>query len=143
MTRETFRCTIQFTRCFWVYATTKRVLVGLGTWNSQSLENQEEKDYPQTYEPGTIYESQQDLLTLQETSNEIKLIGKEIEICQIDRTISTHRDTNALSINTMTKIKKQIVQQEIQPRDQIWSLPNFKALKIFKQIYLFFIFQLQ
>ncbi len=109
MTRETFRSTIQFTRCFWVYATTKRVLVGLGTWNSQSLENQEQKDYPQTYEPGKIYESQQDMLTLQETINEIKLIGKEIEICQIDRTISTHGDTKALSINTTTKTKKQVV----------------------------------
>ncbi len=109
MTRETFRCTIQFTRCVWVYATTKRDLVGLGTWNSLSLENQEQKDYPQTYKPGTIYESQQDMLTLQETINEIKLIGKEIEICWIDHTISTHGDTNALSINTMTKTKKQIV----------------------------------
>jgi hypothetical protein len=59
--------------------------------------------------PGTIYESQQDMLTLQETINEIKLIGKEIEICQIDHTISTHGDTNALSINTMTKTKKQVI----------------------------------
>jgi hypothetical protein len=49
----------------------------VSTWNSQSLENQEQKGYPQTYEPGTIYESQQDMLTLQETINEIKLIGKE------------------------------------------------------------------
>jgi hypothetical protein len=47
-------------------------------------------------------------VTLQETLNEIKLIGKEIEISQIDRTISTHGDTNALSINTLTKTKKQI-----------------------------------
>jgi len=37
--------------------------------------------------------------TLQETFNEIKLIGKEIKICQIDHTITTHGDTNALSIN--------------------------------------------
>jgi len=51
-------------------------------------------------------------VTLQETLNEIKLIGKEIEISQIERTISTHGDTNALSINTLntlTKTKKQIV----------------------------------
>jgi hypothetical protein len=48
-------------------------------------------------------------VTLQETLKEIKLIGKEIEISQIDRTISTHGDTNALSINTLTKTKKQIV----------------------------------
>jgi hypothetical protein len=48
-------------------------------------------------------------VTLQETLNEIKLIGKEIEISQIDHTISTHGDTNALSINRMTKTKKQIV----------------------------------
>ncbi len=34
---------------------------GLGTWNSQSLENQEQKDHPQTYEPWTIYEAQQDI----------------------------------------------------------------------------------
>jgi hypothetical protein len=40
-------------------------------------------------------------VTLQEMLNEIKLIGEEIEICQIDHTISTHGDTNALSINTM------------------------------------------
>jgi len=68
----------------------------------------EHKDHPQTYEPGTIYEAQQGMLTLQETLNEIKLIGKEIEICQIDWTISTHGDTNALSINPMTETKKQI-----------------------------------
>jgi hypothetical protein len=48
-------------------------------------------------------------VTLQETLNEIKLIGKEIEISQIDRTNSTHGDTNALSVNTLTKTKKQIV----------------------------------
>jgi hypothetical protein len=48
-------------------------------------------------------------VTLQETLNEIKLIGKEIEISLIDRTICTHGDTNALSINTLTKTKKQIV----------------------------------
>jgi hypothetical protein len=47
--------------------------------------------------------------TLQETLNKIKLIGEEIEICQIDRTICTHGDTNASSINTLTKTKKQIV----------------------------------
>jgi hypothetical protein len=47
-------------------------------------------------------------VTLQETLNEIKLIGREIEINQIDRTISTHGDTNALSINTLTKTKKQV-----------------------------------
>jgi hypothetical protein len=41
--------------------------------------------------------------------NEIKIIGEEIEISQIDRTISTRGDTNALSINTLTKTKKQIV----------------------------------
>ncbi len=35
--------------------------VGLGTWNSQSLKNQEEKDHPQTYEPWTINEAQQDM----------------------------------------------------------------------------------
>jgi len=83
--------------------------LGWGTWNSQSLENQEHKDHPQTYEPGTIYEAQQGLFTLQETFHKIKLLGKEIEICQIDCTISTHSDTDALSINTMTKTKKQIV----------------------------------
>jgi len=38
--------------------------------------------------------------------NEIKLIGEEIEISQIDRTIFTHGDTNALSINTLTKTKQ-------------------------------------
>jgi len=76
-------------------------------------------------------------VTLQEMLNEIKLIGKEIEISQTDRTISTHGHTNALSINTMTKTKKQI---EIQPRDQIWSLLDFEAMKIFKQIDLCFIF---
>ncbi len=80
-----------------------------GTWNSQSLENQEQKDHPQTYEPGTIYEAQQGMLTLQETLNEMKLKGKEIEICQIDCTISTHSDTDALSVNALTKTKKQIV----------------------------------
>jgi hypothetical protein len=48
------------------------------------------------------------IVTLQETLNEIKLIGREIEINQIDRTISTHGDTNALSINTLTKTKKQV-----------------------------------
>jgi len=48
-------------------------------------------------------------VTLQETINEIKLIGKEREICQIDHTISTHGDTNALSISTMTKTKKQVI----------------------------------
>jgi hypothetical protein len=73
-------------------------------------------------------------VTLQETLNEIKLIGKEIEICQIDRTISTHGDTNVLSINTITKTKKQIAYQKMQPRVQISSLHNFKAMKIFKQI---------
>jgi hypothetical protein len=46
---------------------------------------------------------------LQETLDEIKLISEEIEICQIDCTICTHRDTNALSINTLTKTKEQIV----------------------------------
>ncbi len=48
-------------------------------------------------------------VTLQEMLNEIKLISKEIEICQIDYTISTDGDTNVLSIKTMTKTKKQIV----------------------------------
>jgi len=43
-------------------------------------------------------------VTLQETLNEIKLIGEEIEISQIDRTTSTHGDTNALSINTLTNL---------------------------------------
>jgi hypothetical protein len=47
-------------------------------------------------------------VTLQETLDEIKLISEEIEICQIDCTICTHRDTNALSINTLTKTKKPI-----------------------------------
>jgi hypothetical protein len=47
-------------------------------------------------------------VTRQETLNEIKLIGEEIEISQIDRT-STHGDTNALSINTLTKTKKHFV----------------------------------
>jgi len=56
------------------------------------------------------------ILTLQE----IKLIRKEIEISQIDCTISAHGDTSTtLSISTMTKTKKQIMEQEIQPRDQI------------------------
>jgi fatty acid-binding protein DegV len=49
------------------------------------------------------------MLTLQETLNEMKLKGKEIEICQIDCTISTHSDTDALSVNALTKTKKQIV----------------------------------
>jgi hypothetical protein len=35
-------------------------------------------------------------------------MGKEIEISQIDRTISTHGDTDTLSISTMTKTKKQL-----------------------------------
>jgi hypothetical protein len=48
-------------------------------------------------------------VTLQETLDEIKLIREEIEIYQIDCTICTRRDTNALSINTLTKTKKQIV----------------------------------
>jgi hypothetical protein len=48
-------------------------------------------------------------VTLQETLNEIKLIGEEIEISQKDRTICTHGDTNALPINTLAKTKKQIV----------------------------------
>jgi hypothetical protein len=48
-------------------------------------------------------------VTLQETFNEIKLIGKEMEISQIDHTICTHGDTNALFINTLTKTKKQII----------------------------------
>jgi len=39
-------------------------------------------------------------------TNEIKLIGKEIEISQINHTISTHGATNALNINTMTKRNK-------------------------------------
>jgi len=34
-------------------------------------------------------------VTPQEMLNEIKLIGEEIEISQIDRTICTHGDTNA------------------------------------------------
>jgi hypothetical protein len=49
-------------------------------------------------------------VTLQEMLNEIKLIVKEIEISQIDRTISTHGDTKALSIKTLTKTKKQTIQ---------------------------------
>jgi len=48
-------------------------------------------------------------VTLQEKLDEIKLVGKEIEISQIDRTISTHGDTNALSVNALTKTKKQII----------------------------------
>ncbi len=48
-------------------------------------------------------------VTLQEKLNEIILIGKEVEISQIDHTISTHGDTNALSINALTKTKKQII----------------------------------
>jgi hypothetical protein len=48
-------------------------------------------------------------VTLQETFNEIKLIGEKIEIIQIDGTIYIHGDTNPFSINTLTKIKKQIV----------------------------------
>jgi hypothetical protein len=47
-------------------------------------------------------------LTLQDILNEIKLIGKEIEISQINQTISTHGDANASYINNM-KILKQIV----------------------------------
>jgi hypothetical protein len=48
-------------------------------------------------------------VSLQERLNEIKLIGEEIEISQIDCTIYTHGDTIALPINTLTKTKKQIV----------------------------------
>jgi hypothetical protein len=48
-------------------------------------------------------------VTLQEMLNEVKLICKETEISQIDLTTSTHGDTNALSINALTKTKKQIV----------------------------------
>ncbi len=46
-------------------------------------------------------------VTLQDTLNEIKLIGKETEISQINHTISTHGDTNASYIDNM-KILKQI-----------------------------------
>ncbi len=35
--------------------------VGLGTWNSPSLENQEWQDLLQTYKQGTNYEAQQDM----------------------------------------------------------------------------------
>jgi hypothetical protein len=42
----------------------------------------------------------------------MKLIRREIEISQIDT-------STTLSISTMTKTKKQIIEQEIQPRDEI------------------------
>jgi hypothetical protein len=61
--------------------------------------------------------------------NEIKLIGKEIEICQIDCTISTHGETNAaLFINTMTKTKKKIVLLLPPPYRQLWVLVLVKDI---------------
>jgi hypothetical protein len=48
-------------------------------------------------------------VTFQKMFNETKLISEGIEISQIDCTICTHGDTNALSINTLTKTKKQII----------------------------------
>ncbi len=106
--RTLFRCTIQLTRCFWVYAAAKRVLVQVHeifkVWkirnkkrSSTNLQTRDNLKHNRT------------CVTLQETINEIKLIGKKIEICQIDHTISTHGDTNALSISTMTKTKKQVI----------------------------------
>jgi len=37
-----------------------------------------------------------------------QIIGKEIEISQIDRTISTHGDTDKLSIRTMTQKRNKL-----------------------------------
>ncbi len=53
--------------------------------------------------------------TLQKTIDEIKLIGKEIEICQVDCTITTHGDTKALSISTknIKKLSNKKSNQEI------------------------------
>jgi hypothetical protein len=59
------------------------------------LENQKQKGHPQTCKVGTTYEAQ--------------LKGKDTKISQIDYTISTHGDTNALPINTLTKTNKQFV----------------------------------
>jgi hypothetical protein len=39
----------------------------------------------------------------------------------------------------MTKTEKQIILQEIQPKDSVWSLHNLKAMLSFKRIYLLFI----
>jgi hypothetical protein len=46
------------------------------------------------------------LTSLENQEQEVKIIGKEIEISQIDCTISTHGNTNTLSITTMNKTKK-------------------------------------
>jgi hypothetical protein len=69
-----------------------------------SLENQEQEDRPQTYKQSMKHNRTS--VILQETHYEVKIIGKEIEISQIDCTISTHGNTNTLSITTMTKTKK-------------------------------------
>jgi hypothetical protein len=58
-------------------------------------------------------------VTFQKTFNEIKLRSEKTKISQIDFTIYAHGDTNALSRNIVTKTNKQIVQEEIQPRDQV------------------------
>jgi hypothetical protein len=50
---------------------------------------------------------------LQETLQKIKLIGKEVAISYIDSTISTHGETNTLSIIKVTKTQKQIIQLNI------------------------------
>jgi hypothetical protein len=107
ITTEAFRCTNQLTRGFWVYAATKRVLVKvhevLKIWKIRN-----KKIIHKPTNQGQSMKHNGTSVTLQEMLNEIKLIGKEIEISQIDHTISTHGDTNALSINTLTKTKKQI-----------------------------------
>jgi hypothetical protein len=39
----------------------------------------------------------------------VKVVGKEVEISQLDCAISTHWDANALFITAMTETKDQIV----------------------------------
>jgi hypothetical protein len=90
------------------YVATKRVLVKvhevLKTWKIKK-----KKIIHKPMNQGQIMKHNRKCVTFQKTLNEIKLISEEIEICQIDRTICNHGDTNALSINTLTKTKKQIV----------------------------------
>jgi acetate kinase len=95
-------------KSFWVNAATKRVLVKVHEV-FKIWKNQEQKDHHKPNNQGQTMEHNRTCVTLQETLNEIKLIAKEIEISQIDHRICTHGDNNALSINTLTKTKKQIV----------------------------------
>ena len=109
ITREVF-LDVQFNSqdVFCIYATTKRVLVKVHEVHKKwKIRNKKIIHKPTNQ--GQTMKHNRICVTLQETLNEIKLIGKEIESGQIDHTISTQGDTNALSINTLTKTKKQIV----------------------------------